>query len=176
MPLRVTQAEPGVYFVAGTPTDCVHLAVSGFFDTEHDIVVSGINDGANLGDDVLYSGTVAAAIEGRFLGLPAIAISLCTYEDGRSHYDTAAQVGAQLVRRLLQSPLDRALILNVNVPDRPYASAFAIVPSRSCRRTTRVAVPCTGWALPGASRMPGRARTSMRWPKAMSRSRRCRSI
>jgi 5'-nucleotidase len=120
VPLRVTQAEPGIYSVAGTPTDCVHLAISGFFDTEHDIVVSGVNDGANLGDDVLYSGTVAAAIEGRFLGLPAIAISLCTSEGGRSHFDTAAQVGAHLVRRLLQSPLDRALILNVNVPDRAY--------------------------------------------------------
>jgi 5'-nucleotidase len=120
VPLRVTQAEPGVYFVAGTPTDCVHLAISGFFDAEQDIVVSGINDGANLGDDVLYSGTVAAAIEGRFLGLPAIAISLCTHEGSPGHFDTGARVAAQLVRRLLQRSLDRALILNVNVPDRPY--------------------------------------------------------
>ena len=78
VPLRVTQIEPGVHYVAGTPTDCVHLAISGFFDYEFDMVVSGVNDGANLGDDVLYSGTVAAAIEGRFLGLPALAISLCT--------------------------------------------------------------------------------------------------
>jgi 5'-nucleotidase len=120
VPLRVTQAEPGVYFVAGTPTDCVHLAISGFFANEHDIVVSGVNDGANLGDDVLYSGTVAAAIEGRFLGLPAIAISLCTQAASGAHFDTGAQVAARLVGQLLKNPLDRALILNVNVPDCPY--------------------------------------------------------
>ncbi len=130
VPLRVTQAEPGVYFVAGTPTDCVHLAISGFFDSEHDIVVSGINDGANLGDDVLYSGTVAAAIEGRFLGLPAIAISLCTYEGSHAHFDTAAQVATHLVRRLLTSPLDRALILNVNVPDRPFTELLGFRSTR----------------------------------------------
>src|ERR1700684_3407608 len=94
VPLRVSEAEPGVYFVPGTPTDCVHLALSGLFDFEHDMVVSGVNDGANLGDDVLYSGTVAAAVEGRFLGLPAIAISLCTQEGSSAHFDTGAQVGA----------------------------------------------------------------------------------
>jgi 5'-nucleotidase len=121
VPLRVSQAEPGVYFVAGTPTDCVHLAISGYFDVEYDIVVSGVNDGANLGDDVLYSGTVAAAIEGRFLGLPAIAVSLCTQPGGPAHFDTAAEVAARLVKQLLRDPLDRALILNVNVPDLPYA-------------------------------------------------------
>jgi 5'-nucleotidase len=121
VPLRVTQAEPGVYFVAGTPTDCVHLAISGFFDDEYDIVVSGVNDGANLGDDVLYSGTVAAAIEGRFLGLPAIAVSLCTQAGGAAHFATGAEVARRLVQQLLRSPLDRALILNVNVPDLPYA-------------------------------------------------------
>ena len=121
VPLRVTQVEPGVYFVAGTPTDCVHLAISGFFDHEHDIVVSGVNDGANLGDDVLYSGTVAAAIEGRFLGLPALAISLCTQAGSRAHFDTGAEVAARLVKQLLRSPLDRALILNVNVPDVAYS-------------------------------------------------------
>lgn len=120
VPLRVTQVEPGIYYVAGTPTDCVHLAISGFFDHDHDIVVSGVNDGANLGDDVLYSGTVAAAVEGRFLGLPAVAISLCTQSGSHAHFDTGAQVGARLVRQLLRSPLDRSLILNVNVPDRPY--------------------------------------------------------
>jgi 5'-nucleotidase len=131
VPLRVTQAEPGVYFVAGTPTDCVHLAISGFFDSEHDIVVSGVNDGANLGDDVLYSGTVAAAIEGRFLGLPAMAISLCTQSGSRAHFATGAQVGARLVGQLLKRPLDRALILNVNVPDCEY-------PELKGYRTTRL--------------------------------------
>jgi 5'-nucleotidase len=121
MPLRVVQLEPNIYFVAGTPTDCVHLAISGFFDDEFDIVVSGVNDGANLGDDVLYSGTVAAAIEGRFLGLPAIAVSLCSEGVKPVHFDTGAKVAARLVRQLLNSALDRALILNVNVPDLAYA-------------------------------------------------------
>jgi 5'-nucleotidase len=121
VPLRVFESEPGVYFVQGTPTDCVHLAISGLFDYEHDMVVSGINDGPNLGDDVLYSGTVAAAIEGRFLGLPAIAISLCMTPDAEAHFETAAQVARQLVGQLVQSPLEPTLILNVNVPNVPYA-------------------------------------------------------
>jgi 5'-nucleotidase len=130
MPLRVTQSEPGVHFVAGTPTDCVHLAVSGLFDFEFDMVVSGINDGANLSDDVLYSGTVAAAIEGRFLGLPTIAISLCIEwgaapapsADGppTRNFATAARVAQLLVRRLQEAPLERGFTLNVNVPDLPY--------------------------------------------------------
>jgi 5'-nucleotidase len=94
------------------------MAISGFFNFDHDMVVSGINDGANLGDDVLYSGTVAAAIEGRFLGLPAMAVSL-VLGDG-AHYDTAARVAAELVMRVQRTPLDRATILNVNVPDLPF--------------------------------------------------------
>jgi 5'-nucleotidase len=122
VPLRVFESEPGVYYVQGTPTDCVHLAISGLFDYEHDMVVSGINDGANLGDDVLYSGTVAAAIEGRFLGLPTVAISLCTTPDTEAHFATAAQVARQLVGQLLQSPLEPTLILNVNVPNVPVAA------------------------------------------------------
>jgi 5'-nucleotidase len=114
VPLRVYEYDAHRYYVGnGTPTDCVHLAISGLFDFEFDMVVSGINDGANLGDDVLYSGTVAAAIEGRFLGLPAIAISL-----GR-HFATAARVAAELVMRIQRSPL-QSTILNVNVPDVPY--------------------------------------------------------
>jgi 5'-nucleotidase len=84
------------------------------------MVVSGINDGSNLGDDVLYSGTVAAAIEGRFLGLPAIAVSLCTGAHSGQHFDTAARVAGELVGRLLRQPVDPAMIFNVNVPDRPY--------------------------------------------------------
>jgi 5'-nucleotidase len=121
VPLRVFESEPGVYFVPGTPTDCVHLAISGLFDYEHDMVVSGVNDGANLGDDVLYSGTVAAAVEGRFLGLPTIAVSLCTSgAGGGGHFRTGAEVARVLVAQLLKSPLQRALILNVNVPDVPY--------------------------------------------------------
>lgn len=122
VPLRVFEAEPGVYYVQGTPTDCVHLAVTGLFDHEHDMVVSGINDGANLGDDVLYSGTVAAAIEGRFLGLPAVALSLCTAPDAEAHFETAAEVARQLVDQLVHNPLESTLILNVNVPNVPFAA------------------------------------------------------
>jgi 5'-nucleotidase len=118
VPLRVSSYGERRYYVNGTPTDCVHLAISGLFDFEHDMVVSGTNDGANLGDDVLYSGTVAAAVEGRFLGLPTMAISLVA-RDGR-HFATAARVAAELVMRLTRSPLHRSMILNVNVPDLPY--------------------------------------------------------
>jgi 5'-nucleotidase len=114
-PLRVHKVEEKRYFVNGTPSDCVHLALSGFLDEDPDIVVSGINHGANLGDDVIYSGTVAAAMEGRFLGLPAIAVSLV----GRhaSHFDTAARVAADLVTKLQDDPLPNDIMLNVNVPD-----------------------------------------------------------
>jgi 5'-nucleotidase len=97
----------------------VHLAVSGLFEHEHDMVVSGINEGANLGDDVLYSGTVAAAIEGRFLGLSAIAVSLVIQQNSGEHFATAARVAAELVMRIQHSPL-QTTILNVNVPDLPY--------------------------------------------------------
>ena len=120
VPLRLHVAEPGVYFVPGTPTDCVHLAISGALEEEFDMVASGINDGANLGDDVLYSGTVAAAVEGRFLGLPAVAFSLSTSANGARRFDTAARVAESLVAALLRHPLDPTLILNVNVPDLPY--------------------------------------------------------
>ena len=130
VPLRVFESEPGVYFVPGTPTDCVHLAISGLFDFEHDMVVSGVNDGPNLGDDVLYSGTVAAAVEGRFLGLPTIAVSLCTGAAGGVHFATGAVVARRLVAQLLQSPLERALILNVNVPDVPFAQLRGFRASR----------------------------------------------
>ncbi len=118
VPLRVSQFGERMYYVNGTPTDCVHLAISGFFDFDHDMVVSGINDGANLGDDVLYSGTVAAAIEGRFLGLPTLAVSLVVRDGG--HFDTAARVASELVMRVMRTPLHASMILNVNVPDLPY--------------------------------------------------------
>ena len=119
-PLRVTEYETNCHFVTGTPTDCVHLAISGLFDFEHDMVVSGINNGENLGDDVLYSGTVAAAIEGRFLGLPTVAFSLRRPEHGEMDYSAAAKVARLIVERLLTHPLDRNMILNVNVPHRPF--------------------------------------------------------
>jgi 5'-nucleotidase len=121
VPLRVFPYEERKYYVLnGTPTDCVHLAISGLLEEEHDMVVSGINDGPNLGDDVLYSGTVAAAIEGRFLGLPAIAVSLVMQPSSGQHYATAARVAAELVMRIQRTPLHQATILNVNVPDVPY--------------------------------------------------------
>jgi 5'-nucleotidase len=121
VPLRVFPYDEAHYYVVnGTPTDCVHLASSGLFDYEHDMVVSGINDGANLGDDVLYSGTVAAAIEGRFLGLPAMAVSLVIEPNSAQHFDTAARVAAELVMRIQKTPLHQATILNINVPDLPY--------------------------------------------------------
>lgn len=117
-PLRVSRGEDGVYCVDGTPTDCVHLAITGLLDWDPDMVISGINTGANLGDDVLYSGTVAAATEGRYLGLPAIAVSLCGEQP--EHYDTAAKVAVTLYHRLQRDPLPADTILNVNVPDRPW--------------------------------------------------------
>jgi 5'-nucleotidase len=123
VPIRATRYDTDAYYVNGTPTDCVHLAISGLFDFEHDIVVSGVNDGANLGDDTLYSGTVAAAVEGRFLGLPAIAVSLCLTPDSPRNFAGAAQVAAQLVQRMVRKPLHGAeegpVIFNVNVPDLP---------------------------------------------------------
>ncbi len=117
-PLRVRRPRDGVYTVNGTPTDCVHLAITGLFDHDHDMVLSGINHGANLGDDVLYSGTVAAAMEGRFMGLPAIAISLTG--DRPQHFDSAARVAVDLIERINALPLAADTILNVNVPNLPY--------------------------------------------------------
>ena len=120
-PLRVKQDHNGFYSVDGTPTDCVHLGLKGFFDLDFDMVVSGINDGCNLGDDVLYSGTVAAAMEGRDLGLPAIAVSSVTSGSEIANYTTAAIVTRQLVTRLSSHNLPSKTILNVNVPDLPLA-------------------------------------------------------
>lgn len=116
IPVRVQQLNNGYYSVTGTPTDCVHLAVTGLLQMKFDMVVSGINAGANLGDDVIYSGTVAAASEGRVLGLPSVAVSLVG-KDPQKNYDTAATVARQIVERLKKDPLPPATILNVNVPD-----------------------------------------------------------
>jgi len=117
-PVRATRHDDGVVCVDGTPTDCVHLALTGLMQQEPDIVVSGINAGPNLGDDVLYSGTVAAAMEGRHLGLPAIAVSCAGHEPG--HYDTAARVTLLLIQRLQIDRLANDAVLNVNVPDVPF--------------------------------------------------------
>jgi 5'-nucleotidase len=119
-PLRIHRLDNGFISVEGTPTDCVHLALTGLLSELPDLVVSGINEGANMGDDILYSGTVAAAIEGRSLGLPSIAISLVSREC--RYYDTAGQVVKRLVQQLMHDKLHlgQTTILNVNVPDLPY--------------------------------------------------------
>lgn len=124
-PLRVKQHGPDRYSVNGTPSDCVHLALTGLLDEEPDLVVSGINHGANLGDDVIYSGTVAAAMEGRFLGLPTIAVSLVGGERLR-HFDTAGRVVADMVSKIDTALLSSDLILNVNVPDIPFEEVQGI--------------------------------------------------
>jgi len=167
VPLRVQRAEEDVWYVInGTPTDCVHLAITGLFEEEFDMAVSGINDGANLGDDVLYSGTVAAAVEGRFLGLPTMAVSLVPERGHGKHFDTAARVARQLVDRLLSEPLHQSTILNVNVPDIPYEKvkgfqatrlgyrhrAEAVVKSRDPRGR---AIYWVGAAGPGQDAGPG---------------------
>jgi 5'-nucleotidase len=118
-PLRPRFMDNGFIRVDGTPTDCVHLAITGLLEAEPDMVVSGINAGPNMGDDVLYSGTVAAATEGRFLGLPALAISMNSYIP--NHFETGARVALELVGRLRDRPLNNDVILNVNVPDLPFA-------------------------------------------------------
>ncbi|TAJ93539.1 MAG: 5'/3'-nucleotidase SurE [Gammaproteobacteria bacterium] len=118
IPLHVKTAVNGFIFVNGTPTDCVHLAITGLLDSEPDMVVSGINAGPNLGDDVLYSGTVAAAMEGRYLGRTGIAISLAG--DPPTHYDSAAIVASCLIRNIISAPFTSESLLNVNVPDLPF--------------------------------------------------------
>jgi 5'-nucleotidase len=117
-PLKLRRAASGFYYVNGTPTDCVHLAVTGMLDYQPDMVVSGINAGANMGDDTIYSGTVAAATEGFLLGIPAIGISLVGSE--LKNYDTAARVASDLVQRFSRQTHQTPWLLNVNVPDVPY--------------------------------------------------------
>ena len=117
-PLRVERVDRDLYYVNGTPTDCVHIAITGLLEQQPDVLISGINNGANLGDDVLYSGTVAAAMEGRFLGIPSIAVSLVL--NGKEHYETAAKLVRKLVERNATDPLPTDSILNINVPDVPF--------------------------------------------------------
>lgn len=120
-PIRIKKQDNGYYSVEGTPTDCVHLAITGLLGEADmpNMVISGINAGANLGDDIFYSGTIAAAMEGRFLGLPAIAVSLAGINHQFKYYETAAAVTVELVKRLKKDPLPAKTILSVNVPDVP---------------------------------------------------------
>jgi 5'-nucleotidase len=131
-PLMLSRAHNGFLYVNGTPTDCVHMAVTGLLDFEPDVVVSGINSGSNMGDDTLYSGTVAAATEGYLLGIPAIAVSLVGKEF--HHYATAARVAHDMVARLARAPFGAPVLLNVNVPDLPYDRITGIEVTRLGRR------------------------------------------
>ena len=131
-PLQLRQAPNGYMYVSGTPTDCVHLAVTGVLDHQPDMVVSGINLGANMGDDTIYSGTVAAATEGYLLGVPSIAVSLASFE-GR-HFATAGRVARELVQRFSATPFAEPILLNVNVPDIPYEELRGIQVTRLGRR------------------------------------------
>jgi 5'-nucleotidase len=148
VPIRAERADNGFIRVNGTPTDCVHLAITGLLDEEPDLVVAGINHGPNLGDDVIYSGTVAAATEGRFLGLPAIAVSMDSFQP--RHLETAARVAGRLVAGLERGELDvhmePSTVLNVNVPDRPFEALQGLVATRLGHRhkaepVTRVTDP-----------------------------------
>ena len=131
-PLMLAKAHNGFLYVNGTPTDCVHMAVTGILDFEPDIVVSGINNGSNMGDDTLYSGTVAAATEGYLLGIPAIAVSLVSREF--VHFATAARVARELVERVVRAPFEAPVLLNVNVPDVPYEQITGFEVTRLGRR------------------------------------------
>jgi 5'-nucleotidase len=128
VPVRVWSSENGFFRVEGTPTDCVHIAITGLLEQEPDIVIAGINQGPNLGDDVIYSGTVAAAMEGRFLGLPAMAVSIDAFDP--KHLETAARIVSRLVSNLDRDSLGASTILNVNVPDLPYEQIKGVQATR----------------------------------------------
>ena len=131
-PLSVRRAQGSLYHVNGTPTDCVHLAVTGLLKELPDIVISGINHGANMGDDTIYSGTVAAATEGFLLGIPSIAISLVA--EGGDHFRTAGRIAVELVTRFQRNPLGEPVLLNVNVPDVEYGQLRGMQVTRLGKR------------------------------------------
>ncbi len=131
-PLTVREASNGFRYVNGTPTDCVHIAMTGLLDQPPDLVVSGINNGQNMGDDTIYSGTVAAAMEGYLFGVPAIAFS--HVDKGHEHLDSAAQVAADLVTRFVREPLPGPILLNVNIPNRPLAELRGVQVTRLGKR------------------------------------------
>jgi 5'-nucleotidase len=131
-PLAVTEAPNGFFYVNGTPTDCVHIALTGLLTTPPDLVVSGINKGQNMGDDTIYSGTVAAAMEGYLFGIPAIAFSLV--EKDLIHLESAARIAAEIVARQIANPLAELFLLNVNIPSRPYEELGPVVVTRLGKR------------------------------------------
>ena len=131
-PLTVRKALNGYFYVNGTPTDCVHLAVTGLLDTLPDMVISGINDGANMGDDTIYSGTVAAAMEGYLLGIPSFAVSMSRH--GPTYYETAARVVVELIKRFEHDRFPPPMLLNINVPDIPYEDLRGVAVTRLGKR------------------------------------------
>jgi len=131
-PLSVREAKNGFFYINGTPTDCVHIALTGLMTDMPDLVISGINDGANMGDDTIYSGTVAAAMEGYLLNIPSIAISMSQHN--ATHFKTAAKIAVELVEHYLKKPLEGAALLNVNVPDAPYEALKGRMVTRLGRR------------------------------------------
>lgn len=131
-PLSVKKAANGFFYINGTPTDCVHIALTGLMDTLPDMVISGINDGANMGDDTIYSGTVAAAMEGYLLGIPSIAISMSQHN--ATHFETAARVAVELIQHYQQVGFKSATMLNVNVPDIPYHALQGSIVTRLGKR------------------------------------------
>ncbi len=139
-PIKVRRHNNGFMSVQGTPADCVHLAVTGMLDFQPDIVVSGINNGPNLGDDVIYSGTVAAAIEGRFLRLPAIAVSLAGGE--LDHFDSAARIVLDLLENINSHPMSGHCLLNLNVPDLPYDQINGMEVTRLGKRSHSEPIIC----------------------------------
>ena len=131
-PLTVRQAKNGFYVVNGTPSDCVHIALTGLLDFKPDLVVSGINNGANMGDDTIYSGTVAAAVEGHLFGIPAIAFSLV--QKGWENLDAAALVAQAMVKRFINDPLAAKALLNVNIPGVPTSEQRGLKVTRLGKR------------------------------------------
>ncbi|MFT7228925.1 MAG: 5'-nucleotidase [Methylophilaceae bacterium] len=131
-PLSIREVKNGFFYINGTPTDCVHIALTGLIAEMPDLVISGINDGANMGDDTIYSGTVAAAMEGYLLNIPSIAISMSQHD--ATHFETAAKVAVDLVQHYFKNPLKAAVLLNVNVPDVPYAELRGRVVTRLGKR------------------------------------------
>src|SRR3972149_4816411 len=160
-PRPVRKSANGFLFVNGTPTDCVHLAVTGLLGELPDVVVSGINLGANMGDDTIYSGTVAAATEGYLLGIPSLAIPLAS-KAGR-HFETAARIACEMVERFQKTPPGEPMLLNVNVPDVPWDELGGLGGRRRGQRAGRgagdrflrgVGEPCLGHAAADGSDAP----------------------
>ena len=131
-PLSVKKASNGFFYVNGTPTDCVHIALTGLMDEMPDMVISGINDGANMGDDTIYSGTVAAAMEGYLLDIPSIAVSMSQHN--ATHFETAARVAVEMVQHYQNTGFASPTLLNINVPDVPYQQLKGRIVTRLGKR------------------------------------------